>query len=185
MIEDVLMQNEGASRDPKDQALADLVVLAFFFLLRIGEYMPSGNCNTRTTQIRRTDLQFWRKLPTGIMDRISPLATLAGLLQADAVTITLDNQENGQRGAVLQHKALPNNPSCLCRAAARRFVSMRLCGDPHNANAILSLYAPHKHILATHMAVGIRVVALRSMIWLQGYNLLRIGPHSLCASGVM
>ena len=31
------MQHEGASNDPKDQALADLVILAFFFLLRIGE----------------------------------------------------------------------------------------------------------------------------------------------------
>jgi hypothetical protein len=183
VIEDV-MKNEGASQSPKDQALADLVVLAFFFLLRVGEYTPSGNRNTRTTQIRRKDLQFWRKRPTGLMDRISPLATLQELLQADAVTITLDNQKNGQRDAVLHHEALPNNPLCPCRAAARRFDRMRLC-DPHNANAILSRYAPNKHVSATQMAGGIRKAALRSMIWLQGYDLLRIGPHSLRASGAM
>jgi hypothetical protein len=94
VIEDV-MKNEGASLDPKDQALADLVVLAFFFLLLVGEYTPSGTRVTRTTQIRRKDLQFWRKRPTGLMDRISPLATLADLLAADSVTITLDSQKNG------------------------------------------------------------------------------------------
>jgi hypothetical protein len=183
VIEDV-MKNEGAALNPKDQALADLVVLAFFFLLRVGEYTPPGNRRTRTTQIRRKDMQFWSKRPDGILDRISPLATLADLLQADAVTITLDNQKNGQRDAVLHHDAIPNNPICPCKAAARRFARMRLCA-PNNANAILSLYAPHKHVSATQMGGCIKVAALRSMIWLQGYDLLRIGPHSLRASGAM
>jgi hypothetical protein len=183
VIEDV-MKNEDASLDPKDQALADLVVLAFFFLLRVGEYTPSGTRVTRTTQIRRKDLQFWRKHPTCLMDRIPPLATLADLLAADLVTITLDNQKNGQRDATLYHDALLNNPLCPCKAAARRLAQMRRC-DPPNANAILRLYAPNKHVSATNMAGGIRVAALRSMIWLQGYDLLRIGPHSLRASGDM
>ena len=57
--------------------------------------------------------------------------------------------------------------------------------DPSNANAILSLYAPRKHVTATQMAGGLRIAAVRSMIWLQGYDLLRIGPHSLRASGAM
>ena len=65
VIEDV-MQHEDRSRDPKDEALADLVALAFFFLLlRVGEYTPSGNRNTRTTQIRRKDLHFGRKRANG------------------------------------------------------------------------------------------------------------------------
>jgi hypothetical protein len=85
----------------------------------VGEYTPSGTRITRTTQIRRKDMQFWRKQPTGLMDRISPLATLADLLQADAVTITIGNQNNGQRDAVLHHDALHNNPICPCKAAAR------------------------------------------------------------------
>jgi hypothetical protein len=80
VIEDV-MKNEGAAPAPKDQVLADLVVLAFFFLLRVGEYMPPGNRQTCTTQIRHKDLQFWSKCSNGILDQISPLAALADLLQ--------------------------------------------------------------------------------------------------------
>ena len=37
------MKNEGAPLNLKDQALTDLVVLAFFFLLRVSVYTPSGN----------------------------------------------------------------------------------------------------------------------------------------------
>ena len=35
------------------------------------------------------------------------------------------------------------------------------------------------------MAGILRKAALRSMIWLHGYDLQRIGPHSLRASGAM
>jgi hypothetical protein len=118
VIEDA-MNNEGVSIDPKDQALADLVVLAFLFLLRVGKHTPSGTQTTRTTQICQKYLQFWRKCPNGLMDRLSPMVPLAGLLEADAVTITLDNQKNGQQDAVLHHNALPNNPLCPWKAAAR------------------------------------------------------------------
>jgi len=118
------------------------------------------------------------------MDRLSPLSTLADLLTADSITITLDNQKNGHRDAVLHHEALKNNALCPCKAAARRFIAMRQA-DPTNPNAILSLYAPNKHVSATHMAGILRKAALRSMIWLHGYDLQRIGPHSLRASGAM
>ena len=107
--------------------------------------------------------------------------------QADTVTITLHNQKNRQRDAVVHHEALPKKPLCPCGAAARRFISMRLC-DPYNANAMLSLlYTPHKQVSAAQMAGGIRVAALRSIIWLQGYvyDLLRTGPHSLYTSGAI
>jgi hypothetical protein len=120
----------------------------------------------------------------GLMDRISPLAAPADPLEADATTITPDNQKNGQRDAALHHDAIPNNPMCPCKAAARRFIRIRLCA-PTSANAILGICAPNKHISATQMAGVTRVAALRSMVWLQGHDLLRIGPHSLRASGAM
>jgi integrase len=122
--------------------------------------------------------------PDGIMDRMSPMASPVELLRADSVTIIIDNQKNGQRDATLHHDALPSNPLCPVRASARRFIQVRTC-DPTNPNAIISLYAPNKHVSATHVAGGIKRGALRSMIWLQGYDLNRIGPHSLRASGAM
>ena len=180
-----IMQHEGASADARHRAAADLVVIAFFFLLRVGEYTPPArNRRTRTTQIRRKDMQFWKMQPNGLACRLSHMATLDTLLQADAVTITLDNQKNGQRDATLHHDSLPTNPLCPVQAAARRFVQARTC-DPTNPNALISLYAPQKHVSAKLMGDVIQQGAVRSMIWLHGYDLTRIGPHSLRASGAM
>ena len=106
------------------------------------------------------------------MDGFSTLATLVHVRKADAITITLGNQKNGQRrDAVMHHKAFLNNPLCPCtRAAAQRFMQMHLC-DLYNANDIPILYAPQKYDLAIHhMTGGIQIArsTLHSTIWLQG-----------------
>jgi hypothetical protein len=112
-----IMANEGASLDPKVRAMADLVVIAFFFLLRVGEYTPpTTGRRTHTTQMRRKDMSFWKSGPGGVLARLSHLSTLDDLLRADSVTIIVDNQKNGQRDAVLHHVALPTNPLCPVQA---------------------------------------------------------------------
>jgi hypothetical protein len=126
----------------------DLVVITFFFLLRVGEYTPPlTDQRTRTTHIRHKDLQFWKRQPTGLITRLLPMAPLAELWQADSVTITLDNQKNMQRDATLHHEALPTNPLCPVQACAHRFAQICTC-DPLNPLAIISLYAPNKHVSA-------------------------------------
>jgi hypothetical protein len=150
VFEDIV-RHEGTSVNPKDRTAADLVVIAFFFLLRVGECTPpSGNRRTRTTQIRRKDMQFWKRQPNGTTSRLSHLSTLDVLLQAGAVTITIDNQTNGQRDATLHHDALPTNPLCPVQACARHFVQART-SDPMNPNALISLYGPHQHVSAKHI----------------------------------
>jgi hypothetical protein len=48
------------------------------------------------------------------------MATLADLLKADLVTITLDNQQNGQQNAALQQPSQWQlNDSCECASATR------------------------------------------------------------------
>jgi hypothetical protein len=105
-------------------------------------------------------------------------------MAADSVTITLDKEKNGQRDATLYHDAIPTNPLYPVKAAARRFVQVRTC-DPTNNNTTISLCTPHKYATARQMAGGIQRAAVYSMIWLQGHDLHRIGPHSLRATGVM
>ena len=50
-----------APNDARTRAAADLVITAFFFLLRVGEYtMPQRNVRTRTVQFRVQDVTFRR-----------------------------------------------------------------------------------------------------------------------------
>jgi integrase len=129
-------------------------------------------------------MQFWKCQPNGTTSRLSHLSTLDVLLQADAVTITIDIQKNGQRDTTLHHDALPANPLCPIQAYACHFVQART-SDPMNPNALISLYGPHQHVLAKHIAAVIQQGAVRSMIWLNGYDISQVGPHSLRASGAM
>jgi hypothetical protein len=54
--------------------------------------------------------------------------------------------------------------------------------DQLHSNAIISFYAPNKHVLAKQMAAFIPQVG---MIWLYGYDLNHTRPHSLRAPGAI
>jgi hypothetical protein len=94
--------NMGCSQQPRTTLTAHLIVLAFFFLLRVGEYTPSWE-KRRTIPLRKKDIQIWRA--GTIIPNDSPLSVLA---TADAVTICLENQKNGHKNAVHHHTS-PND----------------------------------------------------------------------------
>jgi hypothetical protein len=167
-----------APHQPLIRATADLVTIAFFFLLRVGEYtMPRRNVRTRTVQFRVQDVIFRRN---GI---VLPNSTpLPDLLTADSVTLHLDNQKNGQRGATIHHTACPTS-FCPVKALARRVCSIvsQRC-DPATP---LSYVSPGVHVLSNNIIALVRHAALETNLVAQGYDLKRVGSHSLRASGAM
>jgi hypothetical protein len=95
--------------------IADLCVIAFFFLLRVGEYkIPASKRKTRTVQFRVGDIVFWKN--NIIIPNLSPLQTL---LTADGATMNIDNQKNGVRGSALYHSAI-DDEICPVKALSRR-----------------------------------------------------------------
>jgi hypothetical protein len=81
----------------KRQVTADLVMVAYFFLLRVGEYTPTtpkkGSAK-QTTPLQKRDITFWHNTHTIPTD--SPVQQLQ---QADGVTINLANQKNRAKDA--------------------------------------------------------------------------------------
>ena len=76
----------------KDKAIGDMCLIAFYFLLRVGEYTSHRKgANTRTVQFRARDIVFWDEN----LCRIPNEASLEKLLQAHSATMTIDNQKNG------------------------------------------------------------------------------------------
>jgi hypothetical protein len=98
------------------QALADICLIAFYFLLRVGEYTTHKKGeNRRTKQFRACDITFWDK-----HKRIIPIdSPLEDLLKADSVTMRIDNQKNGVRGGMINHSAI-HTIHCPVKALARR-----------------------------------------------------------------
>jgi hypothetical protein len=179
-----ICDNEGMSASPTEQAAADVITIMFYFLLRVGEITcPAANRARRTVQFRRCDTSFWKKTADGSLIRLPADTPLAQLLLADQVTLKLSNQKNGSRDATLHHESVGGN-FCPVKAVARRYDASRQA-DPTNTAAMLCLIAPRQFVVAKHISQVLQQAAFRTTIWLEGFALNRIGPHSIRASGAM
>jgi hypothetical protein len=164
---------------PMAAAIADLLTIAFFFLLRPGEYtMPSTRARTRTVQFRRQDVRFFHN------GTVLPHATpLDQLLQADGVRLYIDNQKNGQRGSTMYHTAR-TGPFCPVKALANR-IHFLFTIDPINASIPLSFVSPTTHVSSAQITLAVRESVILAGLLNSGYNPTRVSAHSLRASGAM
>jgi hypothetical protein len=164
---------------PLDFAIADLLTIAFFFLLRPGEYtMPTSRSRTRTVQFRRKDVRLFKQ--GNILPHNTPLDKLR---TADAVRLYLDNQKNGQRGSTMHHTARPGS-FCLVKALANR-VHYLYTLAPHDDALPISLAAPGIHVSPSHITLAVRESVVLSGLLNLGYNPTGVSAHSLRASGAM
>ena len=99
-----------------------MIVIAFFFLLRPGEYAIS---QSESTPFELKDVQFFR----GQLRLDIAVATEAEILSATFVSLTFDKQKNAVRGEVIGHAPSGAIDLCPVRAIARRVLHLRL----HNA----------------------------------------------------
>ena len=132
--------------------MADLISVAFFFLLRVGEYtMLTENRRTRTVQFRCQNVRLWRL--GQLLDHTTPLEHL---LQADGVTLHIDNQENGQREQTVHHSAV-NAWFCPVKACAQRVHEIRSAGLPPDTPLIF--LGNNTHVVATDILNAVRMAA--------------------------
>jgi hypothetical protein len=109
------MYNYGKTGNANHKAIGDMALIAFYYLLRVGECMREGNKCTRTQQFRVQDITLWNN--NTILDKTLPLSTL--LNQCTAATMNIDNQKNGKRNQSVQHEAIQGN-TCPVKALIRR-----------------------------------------------------------------
>ena len=110
------------------QAAGDLVCIAFYYLLRIGEYTTKTRRKkkTRTRQFRIKDVTFFKYGKDGKLQPLASDANDKDVLNADAATLRISNQKNGHAGACIHHTAIKENKeACPVRALARRCTHIR------------------------------------------------------------
>ncbi len=111
-----------------DKAAADLTMIAFYYLLRVGEYTVKGlrNSTKQTVQLKYEDVTFFcsknargqlRCLPRNAPDKL--IAT------ADGATLKLDNQKNGWRNVCVYHETNGAPKHCPVRALRQRYLHLR------------------------------------------------------------
>ena len=114
------------TNDPTTIAIADMIGLAFFFLLRPGEYTDSSS---DTSPFWFSDVQMW----IGMQRLNLRTASVAQLQNATFCSLTFRDQKNAVRGEVigLGHSGDPLlSPP---RIIARRILHLRAHNAPDNA----------------------------------------------------
>jgi hypothetical protein len=163
---------------PRDQAISDLVCMAFYFLLRISEYtMPSPGTITRTVQFRMKDVGLWCN--GFLLDNYAPRAEL---MTAYVVTLYLENQINGQKGATI-HQTPVAGWFCPVKALSCRVSDLALQGL--GLDTPLSCVSPGIHIVSKNVVTTVREAARLTALTDRGYDIKRISAHSLRASSAM
>jgi hypothetical protein len=99
---------------PHLEAVTDLVIIAFFYLLRVGKYTTPHHARTkRTIPLQDCNIRLWYQ------GKIIPhSAGLQALLRADSATILIAHTKNGTKGEVVHYDAI-GGPVCPVAALAR------------------------------------------------------------------
>jgi hypothetical protein len=169
----------GASCMTKHTIMADLVIVAYFFLLRVCEYTQSSRI-TRTVPLRRCDIQLWRNKQ--LLHHSLPREEL---LRADAVTINLENQKNGIKGAVVHHTSSGNARCDPVLSMARLVCAIKSLPDTTQIGSFQDAHGKVQGIKPTQIVAALRHAALADNLPSAGFDLKRIGSHSLRSGGAV
>ena len=137
-----LLVDVGLEEDATEltKAVGDLTLMAFYFLLRVGEYTVKGSRkqNKQTVQFKMEDVTFFKKRGDGILKQLPATADAETILAADAVTLKLDNQKNGWKNVCMSHHANGLGDKCPVKAIGKRFIHIR--GHTRDRKELLSAY---------------------------------------------
>jgi hypothetical protein len=172
-----LCYNAGINSScPFKEATGCLVIIAFFYLLRVGEYTPPRYVTRNGEKIRATRTIQFTIGNVGFFKNghiVSRTSTLKQLLACDAATLKLTNQKNGRMGATIHQEALENNPDCPIQALEENL----LC-DVFKKGKLISVTS--KHIIKM-VRTSTKLLRLDK----QAIDPDLVGAHSLRAGGAM
>ena len=170
-----------------DRAVGDLVMVAFYYLLRVGEYTVKGTRNEtkQTVQFKLEDVTFFRKNTRGKLCCLSRGAPDHMLLTADGATLKLDNQKNGWKGVCVYHEANGDLINCPVRALGRRIQHIRTGNG--GGKTYLSAYfvgTQRFDVTAENISQALKGAA-RALCYptVKGIPIERINTHSLRSGG--
>lgn len=176
----------GASELVK--AVSDWTLIAFYYLLRIGEYTIKGSRNEskQTTQFRMRDVTFFRKDKQGRLRQLSRHAPAWAILSADGATLKLDNQKNGWKGVCVHHEANGDENFCPVRALGRRYTHIRDAGTTDGATLLSAYFVDGKRFDVTDRNIRDALKWAATALdypGAKGTPIERINTHSLRSGG--
>ena len=159
--------------------IARLCTVAFYYLLRVGEYTVTGRSDTLTQQFRLMDVTF--RDGARIIPQSAPIQTLKA---ATSATLTINNQKNGVRNQAISHDAA-NDPTNPVAQLAEIVHHIRSNGG-RDTDLICTYFNESKrkcHVTDKRITVAIRRAVVGTGLITQGYTVESVSSHSLRAGG--
>jgi hypothetical protein len=122
----ILQQAFGNLPLPDRQAVADMCNIAFYFIVRPGEYTGTTSDHT---PFRLQDVA----LHVGTRRLDNMLASLTDIQTVDSVSYTFTTQKNGTKGKILTHVLSGDALACPVKANIRRLIHLRNHKAPKTA----------------------------------------------------
>jgi hypothetical protein len=163
----------------RTRVTAHLIIGAFFFLLRVGEYTRSTG-KRRTIPLRKKDIRLWR---AGVV--LPNNSSLEVLLTADAVTMCLENQKNGHKNAVLHHTSSGDATINPVTSIAVLIHAMQNLPADTPLGSFRDTNHRVQQVTASEIRSAIHIGATNDHLTASGYSMSRIGSHSLRSGGAM
>ena len=168
---------------PQQEAVSDLINIAFYYLLRVGEYTKQSRTSTNTIPFRVIDITF-RDADGNQIPNNSDLCTL---LSATDATLRIPNQKNGVKGQCIHQQCTATKYSPIKSLARRVHHILHHAGPP-----TAPIYYFHHPMYTTWRAVTADTINkyLRSAagaidLYNLGYTTKDVSSHSLRAGGAM
>ena len=172
----------------KDQAAGQLTLIAFYYLLRVGEYtnpryITRNGRKERSTRTRQFTVGCVGFFKDGkVLPRNSPINIL---LTSDAATLKISNQKNGRMGETIHQRAI-DKTECPVKALAHRVHHILNHGG--TIESLLCQYGDHidqSFISSKDIIILLRAAAKTLQLQKQAIDPDLIGAHSLRSGGAM
>jgi len=175
---------KGGIGTDRQKAVGDLALIAFYYLLRVGEYTYHKKSEKRRTQqFRISDIALWAD-----KNRLNPTLPLKYLYtHCTAATLSISNQKNGKRSQVI-HQEATFDQTCPIKAIIRRIKHIQSHTTDHNT--MLGTYFTPKHptgraITAADINTAVKSSVADLGLERNGLHRNHVGSHSLRAGGAM
>jgi hypothetical protein len=181
----------GLAKDAEEltKATGDLSLIAFYYLLRVGEYTTKGSRNEskQTVQFRMKDVIFFLEDEYGKLKQLPRDASDEEIMRADCATLRLDNQKNGWRNVCVNHHHNGDELFSPVRGIGRRYIHIRkhMRGNWNtNLSAVWEENGKRLDVTDKHISKGLKLAAaVLEYPEYRGIPIERIDTHSLRIGG--
>jgi hypothetical protein len=173
------------------QAVEDLTLIAFYYLLHIGEFTVKRQRNQakrakkQTLQFKLEDVTFFKTDKKGILQCLPRNALYSLIMTAESPTLKLNNQKNGWKGVCVHQEANGEAFNCPVKVLARQVIHLRENGGDNKA-LLSALYLDRTRYDVTKEDIsnGLKMAAtLLHYPETRGIPIERINTQSLQSGG--